>query len=99
MSLSRCLRCRAAACSSSVYLWRALWFHTMPSEAPPWLGTLTKPWHRGKWKTVTTSNLTLCPLPSARLRFLKMEPTNQKKKGKQNKSLFEVVIQCDNNKK
>ena len=43
----------------------------MPSEQPPRLGTLVKPWHRGKKKTVTWSKVTLPR--RARLAFFRID--------------------------
>lgn len=78
LSLSLSLRlCRcSSACCASVYLWRALCRCIMPSVAPPWLGTLVKPWQRGKLNTVTWSNLTLFCVPAS-LGLLRMGRTGK----------------------
>lgn len=75
-SFSLRLRRCSSACSAREYLWRALCFRVMPNVAPPWLGTLVKPWQRGKLKTVTWSKRTLLCTPAS-LGLLRMGRTGR----------------------
>lgn len=58
-SFSRRRSCCSTANSASVYVRSALWRCIIPRVHPPRLGTLVKPWHRGKKNTVTWSKVTL----------------------------------------
>lgn len=64
---SRC----STANSASVYVRSTLWRCIIPRVHPPRLGTLVKPWHRGKKNTVTWSKVTLPR--RALLDFLRMD--------------------------
>lgn len=92
LSLRLCLCCRA--CSVSVYLRRALCRCLMPRVAPPRLGTLVKPWHRGKLNSNTWSKRTLLCLPE-NLDLLRMDRAakqerNLKTQGK--KHFLKIVL-------
>lgn len=76
LSLRLCLCCRA--CSASVCLCRALCRCAIPRLAPPWLGTLVKPWHRGKLNSSTWSKRTLLCLP-VNLDLLRMDRAAKQK--------------------
>lgn len=76
LSLSLALRlCRcSSACSATVYLCRVQCLRIMPRVAPPWLGTLVKPWQRGKLNTVTWWKRTLLCAPAS-LGLFRMDRT------------------------
>lgn len=82
LSLLRSFSRRRSRCSTansaSEYVRSALWRCIMPRVHPPRLGTLVKPWHRGKKNTVTWSNVTLPR--RARLDFLRMDVAMDGKK-------------------
>lgn len=89
LSLRLCLCCRA--CSASVYLCRPLCRCLMPRVAPPWLGTLVKPWHRGKLNSSTWSKWTLLRLLE-NLDLLRMERAAKQEETQGKKHFLKLVI-------
>lgn len=87
------LCCCSSACSATVYLWMVLCLWTMPRVAPPRLGTLVKPWQRGKLNTVTRSKRTLLCVPLS-LGLFRMGRTGGVRKGHRAHKEKLITVRC-----